>query len=433
VELPPRLGNYEPLLRIASGGMATIYVARHATVGGFERLVVIKRVHKHLLGDKEFCDMFRDEARISSFIRHASVVPVIDIVEANSEFFLVMEYVESLSLAQLLAAAKTTGERLPPPVVARILSDALAGLHAAHEAVDMHGVCMHVVHRDVSPHNILVDTHGMSSIIDFGIAKAASRIATTSTGQLKGKFRYMAPEQVKQLHVDRRADIFSAGVVLYEALTGRELFRGKDEGDTVLSVLVTEIPDPSVYAPGVSKELDAVAHEALERRRELRFATAARFREALEGACPLASTEEVGAIVARLGKDLLERRRKELRKALLRTSVRRAAKGGVRSIAAATVLVAVVTASLAVAVLGHAKRGQASPVMAAVIAPRTEPAGSPALAAPAASASADPSRLPSATRELPPATARPRHRPMPAAAPSVDSVQLHRRNPYASP
>jgi len=207
VDLPAQIGSYEPLIRLASGGMASLYVARHAGAGGFERLVVIKRVHRHLLANREFCDMFLDEARISSLIRHSNVVPVIDIAEASSELFLVLEYVESLSLEQLLAAAQQAGELLPPPVVSRIMSDALAGLHAAHEALDMRGAPMHVVHRDVSPHNILVDTHGMSSIIDFGIAKAASRIATTSSGQFKGKLRYMAPEQVKQQPSDRRADL----------------------------------------------------------------------------------------------------------------------------------------------------------------------------------------------------------------------------------
>src|SRR5580658_1421855 len=157
MDLPTRIGNYEPLVRLASGGMASLYVARHAGAGGFERLVVIKRVHSHLLGNRQFCDMFLDEARISSLIRHSNVVPVIDIAEANGEVFLVLEYVESLSLAQLLAAAKAAGELLSPAVVSRIMSDALAGLHAAHEALDMRGASMHVVHRDVSPQNILVD------------------------------------------------------------------------------------------------------------------------------------------------------------------------------------------------------------------------------------------------------------------------------------
>jgi eukaryotic-like serine/threonine-protein kinase len=423
MDLPVRIGSYEPLIRLASGGMASLYIARHAGAGGFERLVVIKRVHRHLLGNREFCDMFLDEARISSLIRHSNVVPVIDIAEANGELFLVLEYIESVSLAQLLAAAKAAGELLRPPVVSRIMSDALAGLHAAHEALDMRGVSMSVVHRDVSPHNILVDTHGMSSIIDFGIAKAASRLATTGTGQFKGKIRYMAPEQVKQQPLDRRADVFSAGVVLYEALTGRGLFGGADDGDSVLSVLVTEIPAPSSIAPGVSKQLDAVAREALERRRDQRFATAARFREALEEACPPATTEEVASVVARLGGEALARRREELQEALVRSSASSPAKRHGGRVAVA--LVALLTAGgLATAAIVHAHQGHARP------APYPS-AMSPERAAPTAPSETTIPALSDTwnTGSDSQAASRPHPRPAPPAA----SVDLHRRNPYALP
>jgi serine/threonine-protein kinase len=423
MDLPAHIGSYEPLIRLASGGMASLYVARHAGAGGFERLVVIKRVHRHLLGNREFCDMFLDEARISSLIRHSNVVPVIDIAEASSELFLVLEYVESLSLEQLLAAAQQAGELLPPPVVSRIMCDALAGLHAAHEAVDMRGVSMHVVHRDVSPHNILVDTHGMSSIIDFGIAKAESRLASTRSGQFKGKLRYMAPEQVKQQPLDRRADVFSAGVVLYEALTGQSLFRGADEGDTVLSVLVTEIPDPSSIAPGISKALDAVAHEALERRRGQRFATASRFREALEEACPPAATDDVAAIVARLGGELLGRRREQLQAALARPTVGSPPKRRRRRVALA--LVALLAAgATATAAIVRANQGHAS------LAPQPSAV---------ASTNAEASVVPSETLEAPrldagsiaPIPQRESRTRAPARAASP--ADLHRKNPYASP
>jgi serine/threonine protein kinase len=386
---------------------------------------VIKRVHPHLLGNREFCDMFLDEARISSLIRHANVVPVIDVAEANGELFLVLEYVESLSLAQLLAAAKVQGELLPPPVVSRIMSDTLAGLHAAHEALDMREVSMGIVHRDVSPHNILVDTHGMSSIIDFGIAKAASRLATTSSGQFKGKLRYMAPEQVKQQPLDRRADLFSAGVVLYEALTGRGLFRGADEGDTVLSVLVTEIPNPSSIAPEVSEQLDAVAREALERRRDQRFATAARFREALEAACPPATTEEVAAVVARLGGEVLSRRRKELQEALARSSAVSPAKRRRGRVAAALVALLAV-GCLATAAIVHANQGRTRPIPDTAQAPM--PPTGPALDAISETHASAPPDSASAPPVYPP-------KPHPRAppAPPTPSADLHRRNPYASP
>ncbi len=428
MDLPARLGSYEPLIRLASGGMASLYIARHAGAGGFERLVVIKRVHRHLLGNREFCDMFRDEGRISSLIRHSNVVSVIDIAEQGGELFLVLDYVESLSLAQLLAAANAGRELLSAPVVSRILSDALAGLHAAHEALDMRGVSMDVVHRDVSPHNILVDTHGVSSIIDFGIAKAASRLATTSGGQFKGKFRYMAPEQVTQQTVDRRADLFSAGVVLYEALTGRCLFRGDSEGDTALSVLVTAIPDPSSIARGVPPELDAVAHEALERRRDQRFPTAARFREALEAACPPASTDEVAVVVARLGGEALARRREELQRALVRLSTASPSRKHHRRLRIAGSLIGLLAVGgLAIAALvqsHHPGRGIRPPDPLAMV-----PPGPPLVARDAPSKTGAPAVVDTAIER---STAQPTRRPRtPVPAPPL--VDLHRRNPYGSP
>jgi serine/threonine protein kinase len=426
VEVPARIGSYEPLVRLASGGMASLYIARHAGAGGFERLVVIKRVHSHLLGNRQFCDMFLDEARISSLIRHSNVVPVIDIAEANGEVFLVLEYVESLSLAQLLAAAKAAGELLSPAVVSRIMSDALAGLHAAHEALDIRGVSMQVVHRDVSPQNILVDTHGMSSIIDFGIAKAASQLATTGSGLFKGTFRYMAPEQVKQQPLDRRADIFSAGVVLYEALTGRGLFRGDDEGDTVLSVLVTEIPDPSSIAPGVPEPLDAVAREALERRRDRRFPTAARFREALEAACVPAPTDEVASVVARLGGVILGERREELQLALARAPVRSSTRWLGRRHVAIAVMALLVAAGLATGAVFRVLRSPSQLPLSAKTAVTTE---IPVAISPPLETGMP--EVPATTFAL--AVPQPSPRTPIHATPHIRPVDLHRKNPYESP
>jgi len=310
-----RLGNYEPLLQLASGGMATVYLARQAGAAGFQRLVVIKRVHRRLLKDREFYGMFVDEARVASLIRHPNVVPVIDVVEADGELFLVLDYVESAPLSGLLAAAANDGDLLPPAVVARIVADVLAGLHAAHEATDMQGRKLEVVHRDVSPQNVIVGVDGTSRLIDFGIAKATRRLTVTSAGVLKGKFGYMAPEQTKQLPLDRRADVFAAGIVLYEGLTGHRLFDG-DEGDIVLSTLLAEIPDPSTLVPGLPSKLDAVVQSALARDREERFQTASAFLVALETALPPAPPREAAEWVARYAGKLLEKRREELKIAL---------------------------------------------------------------------------------------------------------------------
>ncbi len=308
-----RLGNYQPLVQLASGGMATVYVARHAGAAGFERLVVIKRVHPHLLTNREFHDMFRDEARVCSTIRHPNVIALVDVVEADNELFLVLEYVESLSLSQLITAARDVrNEPLPAAVIARILADALAGLHAAHEARDLRGTKLDVVHRDVSPQNIIVGLDGTSRLIDFGIAKAASRISVTNSGVVKGKLRYMSPEQVRQKPLDRRADIWAAGVVLFESLTGRKLFLGDDDGDIAIGILMGEIPAPSSIVTGLPPALDDVVSRALARDREERFQTALEFQEALERAIVPIAAREVGSTVEALGREVFDARRKEL-------------------------------------------------------------------------------------------------------------------------
>jgi serine/threonine-protein kinase len=311
-----RLGNFQPLYELATGGMAAVYVARQVGGGGFERLVVVKRVHPHLLDNQDFHDMFRDEARVCSTIRHPNVVPVVDVVEADEELFLVLEYVESMSLGELTRAAAARAARIDPPIVARIVSDALAGLHAAHEAVDMHGNRMDVIHRDVSPQNVIVGRDGTSRLIDFGIAKAASRLSVTNSAVLKGKLRYMSPEQFRRKPIDRRTDVFSTGVVLYEALTGQGLFRGDDEGDVALGILVGEVPRVSELVPGLPAALDPVLEKALERDRELRFATAAEFQEALDRALTPAAARDVARVVEHLGREELDRRRTAVQAAL---------------------------------------------------------------------------------------------------------------------
>ncbi|WP_437634101.1 protein kinase domain-containing protein [Sorangium sp. So ce854] len=314
VLLGPVVAGHDVLLEIASGGMATAYLARRAGVAGLERLVVLKRVHRHLRAQPEVLDMLRDEARLAALIRHPHVVSVEDVIEANGELLLVMPYVEAVPLAALIEGAAGAGERLPPAVAARVLADVLSGLHAAHEARDLKGRPLDVVHRDVSPRNVLVGADGRSLLIDFGIAKAARRAAVTRSGVLKGTFSYMAPEQLRGARdVDRRADLFAAGAVLHEALTGAALFDGQDEASVLLGILADEIEAPSARAPGVPPELDRVVLRALARDRDERFPTAADFQEALERALPPAPAREVAALVERHGGAALAARREAVR------------------------------------------------------------------------------------------------------------------------
>jgi serine/threonine protein kinase len=307
-----RLGNYELLAELAKGGMATVYVARPLGNTSMDGLVVVKRVHPQLLRLPNFSGMFRDEARVASLVRHPNVVPLLDVIDSGRELMIVLEYVESVSLAALLAEAKRREARLPIGVTVRILSDVLAGLHAAHEAKGAE-----IIHRDVSPENVLVGADGIGRLIDFGIAKAAVRATETTGGILKGKLAYMSPEQVRGVPVDRRTDVFSAGTVLFEALSGRRLFYGDGDGSEVLLDIMLElIPEPSSFAPEVPRELDRVVEKALARVRDERFQTAREFADALVRAARPASHEEVARTTARFCSSQFAARRAELTRIL---------------------------------------------------------------------------------------------------------------------
>jgi len=323
--IPSQLGPYEIMFELAAGGMAVTYVGRKQGAEGFERLVVIKRVHPHLVSQPELPRMLLDEARVAGLIRHPNAVPVEDIIEAAGEMCLVMPYVESISLAALIDEARRAGERLSPGVASRVLLDALAGLHAAHEATDLRGQSLEIVHRDLSPRNVLVGSDGLGRIIDFGVARAARRMTSTKSGVLKGTLSYMAPEQLRGRELDRRADVFAAGALLYEALTGERLFDGEDEASVLLGVLADEIPSVSVAVSGVPPEVDEVLARALSREREERFASAAAFAEALEGALAPAPSRDVAQAVLRFGGAEIARRQEAIRVFVERKSEARSA------------------------------------------------------------------------------------------------------------
>ena len=275
--------RYELVAEIASGGMATVFLARLSGVGGFQRMVAIKRLHPHLAGDQEFVDMFLDEARLAAGIHHPNVVSILEVGASPRGYYLVMEYIEGDTLARLLARAATSSQRVPEPIVIRVVLDMLAGLHAAHELKDETGQPTSLVHRDVSPQNLLVGVDGVCRITYFGVARAATRLAGTRVGQLKGKIAYMAPEQaLGQTDLDRRADVFAAGIVLWEVLAGRRLFKSENEAATLSRVLNDPIPVLHEAAPHVDPALSEIVMKALERDRDKRYATAAEFADALE-------------------------------------------------------------------------------------------------------------------------------------------------------
>jgi serine/threonine-protein kinase len=306
---PPIVGSYVLLTKLARGGMATVYVGNKYGVAGFERLVAVKCCHPHLREDELFVTMFFDEARLAARIHHPNVVPTLD-VGCTDVLYLVMDYVEGGSLKALFRRATHSGKKLPLEVAVRVLVDALAGLHAAHELCGNDGELFHLVHRDVSPQNVLVGIDGISRITDFGIAFAAARSTVIPDGKIIGKLSYMAPEQLSGQRVTRRIDVFAAGTVLWEALTGRPLFRREDDASTINAVLVAEVPPPSSITPGLPPALDAIVLKALERDPDDRYQTAAEFADALEELpIELASNRAVAAYVEGvLGSVIAERR-----------------------------------------------------------------------------------------------------------------------------
>lgn len=311
------IGRYELVAELATGGMATVYLARLSGVGGFQRFVAVKRLHPHLASEEGFVQMFLDEARLAAGIHHPNVVPILEVDASKAGYYLVMEYIEGDTLARLLARAASKGSALPIGIGLRVILDMLAGLHAAHELRDERGAPTELVHRDVSPQNILVGMDGISRITDFGVARAATRLSErTGAGQLKGKAAYMAPEQATSRAVDRRADVFAAGIVLWEVLASRRLFRAENEAATITRVLHEPIEDPARYATAVSPEVAAVCLQALNREVGARFADCAQFADALERATVdgppgsrIATPREVAAYVADvIGNEISEQR-----------------------------------------------------------------------------------------------------------------------------
>lgn len=297
-----RLGRYETLRTIATGGMATVHLGRSVGAGGFERLVAVKVMHPHIADDPDFVSMFLDEARLAARIRHPNVVGTIDIQKEGETLFLVMDYVEGPSLSQMNRALRKLGQTLPVGITTRIFMDVLSGLHAAHELKGEGGQPLGLVHRDMSPPNILVGHEGISRITDFGVARANARLTLTRGGQVKGKLQYMAPEQARSDTVDQRTDIYAAGIVLWETLSGKRLFDADNE--MALSQMILQGPQssPKDHNPSVPQAISNVCMRALAVDASQRFPTALAFADSLEDAArvsasPIAAPRAVASYV----------------------------------------------------------------------------------------------------------------------------------------
>jgi serine/threonine-protein kinase len=312
------LGRYEFLVPIAEGGMASVWAARLKGSRGFSKTVAVKTMLPSVSEDPQFEQMFLDEASIASRIRHPNVVEILDLGEEEEVLYLVMEWVDGEPLSNLRRAA-AKGGGIPRGIALRVVADACAGLHAAHELKDEAGELVGLVHRDVSPQNVLITFDGMVKIVDFGVAKAAGRSSgQTTAGQVKGKPPYMSPEQALGEPVDRRTDVFALGIILYQLTTGKHPFRGESDLVTLQNIVSDKpIVLPRAHDKQFPRGLEAVVMKALDRNRDLRFQSCADFEAAIDQVfsteVPRARMEDVG----RFMRETLGERGEVRRKALL--------------------------------------------------------------------------------------------------------------------
>ena len=282
--LGKRLGKYEILALLALGGTAEIYLARIAGAAGFEKYVVIKCLHDHLADDGDFVKMFLDEARLAAHLDHSNVVQTMELGEHENRYYMVMEFLAGLSLAMMVrrAAERLPGGKIPIPLILNMLAQASAGLHYAHEKL-MNGKPLNIVHRDISPQNLVVSFEGVVKVVDFGIAKAELRETRTRSGTIKGKFAYMSPEQCVANSVDRRTDVFALGVIAHELMTGRRLFKKPSPYETYQAVIECKIAPPSRHNVEIDPALDPIIMRALCKDKEQRYPTAEAFGDAVLG------------------------------------------------------------------------------------------------------------------------------------------------------
>lgn len=275
-------GRYQFLTKLATGGMAQVFLARERGLEGFDRLVVLKRILPHLAENEEFVRMFLQEARVAARLNHPNIAGIYDVGKEGESYYIVMEYVHGEDFRRVVRQANREGRILPVPLACRMVIGACAGLEFAHARLDEQGKPLGIVHRDISPQNLLITFEGAVKVIDFGIAKAADSANHTKTGVLKGKYSYMSPEQADGKRVDRRSDVFALGIVLYELVTHQRLFKRQSDLSTIQAVMACKVKPPSDVNPAVDKELEAIILRVLTKDRDARTATAGQLQQELE-------------------------------------------------------------------------------------------------------------------------------------------------------
>lgn len=304
--IPTQIAQFDIVRRLGAGGMAEVFLAKKRGAEGTFKVVVVKRILPDFTTSRRFRAMFIDEAQLATRLNHPNVVQVYEFSNEGDEgHILAMEYVEGCDLGHLMSAAKGAATGVPPWVAAWIIAEAAKGLHYAHEKRDEGGAPLDIVHRDVSPQNIHVGIDGVARVLDFGIAKATNRVQETRTDQIKGKVAYMSPEQLARGPIDRRADVYSASVVLWEALTGVRLFKAEDVPSLVYSIINDDVEPPSSVVPDLPAGLDEIVMKGLDREASNRWSSAREMAVALETLLSPAAPRDIGEWVERTGGEAL--------------------------------------------------------------------------------------------------------------------------------
>ena len=281
-EVPERIGRYEVIQHLASGGMADLFLCRQTGPMGFEKVAAVKKIRSRHSDDSEFLTMFMDEARIAALLNHPNIAQIYELGSEDGAPYMAMEFVSGRNLSAIFKRSLAKGITVPEHIVAGIMVGIVRGLDYAHQRQSLEGLPLNLVHRDVTPQNVLVSNDGQVKIVDFGIAKAANQVARTRHGVIKGKYSYMSPEQVRSQPLDGRSDLFAVGILMYEALTAHRPFKRGNTVETLKAVIQDLPPDPRRYNAALSKPMIAIIARSLFKKRNRRFANAGRMLAALE-------------------------------------------------------------------------------------------------------------------------------------------------------